>query len=322
MSFGLIINLLDMVVNIGIFAIAAISLNLEYGFTGLSNFGKIAYFMVGAYTYAILAQAGVNFLLCVAASAVLAGVFGFLISLPALRLREDYLAIVTLTSGEILRNIIKYQGIGGGVRGISIDQLFHFQTILESRLANIGLAFGFLALCLVFSQFLTNSPFGRIMRAIREDQTAAQSYGKNINRYKAQVFIIGSAIAGIGGALFAQYGAHIDPDSFSPLVTFTIWMMVILGGPGNNWGAIFGAAVVLIFQKSAAILKDYVHLPFDPNNVQQILFAVLILLVLFYRPSGLLKESQVKPPNRSPCGVSAPGHWEQGWQSSRRPSRP
>lgn len=304
MSFGLIINLLDMVVNIGIFAIAAVSLNLEYGFTGLSNFGKIAYFMVGAYTYAILAQAGVNFFLCVAASAVLAGVFGFLISLPALRLREDYLAIVTLTSGEILRNIIKYQGIGGGVRGISIDQLFHFQTILESRLANIGLAFAFLALCFIFSQLLTNSPFGRIMRAIREDQTAAQSYGKNINHYKAQVFIIGSAIAGIGGALFAQYGAHIDPDAFSPLVTFTIWMMVILGGPGNNWGAILGAAVVLIFQKSAAILKDYVHLPFDPNNVQQILFAILILLVLFYRPSGLLKESPVKPPKlKEPVNV-------------------
>ncbi len=296
MTYGLLMNLLDMVVMIGIYSIAAISLNMEYGFTGLSNFGKVAFFMVGAYTYAILAQAGINFGVCMAASAATAAAFGFLVSLPALRLREDYLAIVTLTSGEILRTIIQNQGIGGGYNGISITQLFHFQTLMAIRVANIGLAFAFLGICFVFSQLVANSPYGRIMRAIREDQTAAQSYGKNIQRYKAQVFVMGSAIAGIGGALFAQYSAHIEPGSFLPFLTFTIWMMVMLGGPGNNLGVILGAAVVQIFQKSAAILKDYVHLPLDPINIQYILFGILIILVLFYRPSGLLKESPVKPP--------------------------
>ncbi len=304
MTYGLLMNLLDMVVMIGIYSIAAISLNLEYGFTGLSNFGKVAFFMVGAYTYAILAQAGVNFGVCMVASAVSAAAFGFLVSLPALRLREDYLAIVTLTSGEILRTIIQNQGIGGGYNGISITQIFHFQTLMAIRLANIGLAFAFLGICFIFSQLVANSPYGRIMRAIREDQTAAQSYGKNIQRYKSQVFIMGSAIAGIGGALFAQYSAHIEPGSFLPFLTFTIWMMVMLGGPGNNLGVILGAAVVQIFQKSAAILKDYVHLPVDPINVQYILFGILIILVLFYRPSGLLKESPVKPPKlKEPVNV-------------------
>ncbi len=304
MTYGLLMNLLDMVVMIGIYSIAAISLNLEYGFTGLSNFGKVAFFMVGAYTYAILAQAGVNFGVCMVASAVSAAAFGFLVSLPALRLREDYLAIVTLTSGEILRTIIQNQGIGGGYNGISITQIFHFQTLMAIRIANIGLAFAFLGICFIFSQLVANSPYGRIMRAIREDQTAAQSYGKNIQRYKSQVFIMGSAIAGIGGALFAQYSAHIEPGSFLPFLTFTIWMMVMLGGPGNNLGVILGAAVVQIFQKSAAILKDYVHLPVDPINVQYILFGILIILVLFYRPSGLLKESPVKPPKlKEPVNV-------------------
>ena len=304
MTYGLLMNLLDMVVMIGICSIAAISLNLEYGFTGLSNFGKVAFFMVGAYTYAILAQAGVNFGVCMVASAVSAAAFGFLVSLPALRLREDYLAIVTLTSGEILRTIIQNQGIGGGYNGISITQIFHFQTLMAIRIANIGLAFAFLGICFIFSQLVANSPYGRIMRAIREDQTAAQSYGKNIQRYKSQVFIMGSAIAGIGGALFAQYSAHIEPGSFLPFLTFTIWMMVMLGGPGNNLGVILGAAVVQIFQKSAAILKDYVHLPVDPINVQYILFGILIILVLFYRPSGLLKESPVKPPKlKEPVNV-------------------
>ncbi len=304
MNYGLLMNLLDMVVMIGIYSIASISLNLEYGLTGLSNFGKVAFFMVGAYTYAILAQAGVNFGVCMAASAVFAAAFGFLVSLPALRLREDYFAIVTLTSGEILRTIIQNQGIGGGYNGISITQLFHFQTLLANRLANIGLTFAFLGICFVFAQLVANSPYGRIMRAIREDQTAAQSYGKNIQRYKSQVFIMGSAIAGIGGALFAQYSANIEPGSFLPFLTFTIWMMVMLGGPGNNLGVILGAAVVQVFQKSAAILKDYVHLPLDPINVQYILFGILIIIVLFYRPSGLMRESPVKPPKlKEPVNV-------------------
>jgi branched-chain amino acid transport system permease protein len=297
---------LDALAYIGIWAIAAVSLNLEYGFTGLGNFGKVAFFMVGAYTYAILSQAGLNFLVCIVAATALSAVFGFLVSLPALRLRDDYLAIVTLTFGEIIRTVIKAQGIGNGVRGMSIAQLFNYQSITAERIANIGLVLVFLGICFAFSQLLANSPYGRILRAIREDQTAAQSYGKNIQQYKAQVFIVGSAIAGIGGALFALYTGFIIPDSpsFLPTTTFTIWIMVMLGGPGNNWGAILGAAVVTLFQRGTSILKDYIHLPFDPNNVQYILFGILILLVLFYRPGGLLKESPVKPPKpKEPVNV-------------------
>jgi branched-chain amino acid transport system permease protein len=292
------IYFLDMLVFILVYGIVAVSLNLEYGFTGLGNFGKVAFFMVGAYTYAILAQAGVNFLLCILAAAVLAAIFGFLVSLPALRLREDYLAIVTLTFGEIIRTVIQSQNIGNGVRGISINPAVPLPNspYEVSIIANIGLVLVFLAICFIFAQLLANSPYGRILRAVREDQTAAQSYGKNIWRYKAQIFAVGSAIAGIGGALYAQYVGYITPTTFLPTVTFTIWIMVMLGGPGNNWGAVLGAAVVEAFQRGADILKDYVHLPIDPVNVQYILFGVLILLVLFYRPGGLLKETPVSPP--------------------------
>jgi branched-chain amino acid transport system permease protein len=296
MTSGLFINLLDMVVFIGIYGIVAVSLNLEYGFTGLGNFGKVAFLMIGAYTTAILSQAGVNFGLCLVASAAVSAVFGFLVSLPALRLREDYLAIVTLTFGEIIRIFIKAQGIGGGVRGISICPIFHFGTVLGGRLANIGLAFALLAVCFIFAQLVANSPYGRILRAIREDQTAAQSYGKSIQRYKAQVFTMGSAIAGIAGALLAQYNTFIEPSTFLPGLTFTFWIMVLLGGPGNNWGAVLGAAVVMVFEKGTIILKDQVDLPLDPTNLRFIMYGILILLVLFYRPGGLIKESPVKPP--------------------------
>jgi branched-chain amino acid transport system permease protein len=293
-----LIYLLNMLVYIGIFAIAALSLNLEYGLTGLGNFGKVAFFMIGAYTYAILSQTGMNFALCIIIASVVSAVFGYLVSLPALRLREDYLAIVTLTFGEIIRIIIKSQGIGNGVRGISVGPALplHNASYELGVIANIGLVLLFFTICFVFSQLLSNSPYGRILRAIREDQTAAESYGKNIQRYKAQIFTIGSAIAGIGGAIYAQYVGYIEPDTFLPALTFTIWIMVMLGGPGNNWGALLGAALVQIFQRGTSILKDYVNLPFDPNNMQYILFGILILIVLFYRPGGIIKESPVRPP--------------------------
>ncbi len=290
--------LLNMLVYIGIFAIAALSLNLEYGFTGLGNFGKVAFFMIGAYVYAILSQTGLNFVFCIIAASIVSAIFGFLVSLPALRLREDYLAIVTLTFGEIIRTVIKSQGIGNGVRGISVGPALplHDLPYEAGVIANIGLVLVFLGICFAFSQLLSNSPYGRILRAVREDQTAALSYGKNIQRYKAQVFIVGSAIAGIAGAIYAQYVGYIEPDTFLPTLTFTIWIMVMIGGPGNNWGAVMGAALVQIFQRGTNILKDYVNLPFDPNNMQYILFGFLILIVLFYRPGGLLKESPVSPP--------------------------
>lgn len=293
-----------MLVFIGIYAIVAISLNLEYGFTGLGNFGKVAFFMTGAYTYAILSQAGANFILCIGAAALVSALFGYLVSLPALRLREDYLAIVTLTFGEIIRTVIKSQGIGNGVRGISVAPLFQYPAYEANVLAYDILVLIFLGICFAFSQLLANSPYGRILRGIREDQTAAQSYGKNIGRYKAQVFTLGSAIAGIGGAIFALYIGYIEPDQFLPTFTFTFWIMVMLGGPGNNWGAVLGAAIVQIFERGTIILKDYIHLPFDPNNVRYVLFGILILIVLFYRPGGLIKESPVRPPKlKEPANV-------------------
>jgi branched-chain amino acid transport system permease protein len=301
----------NILIYIGIFAILAVSLNLEYGFTGLGNFGKVAFVMLGAYAYGIASTHGLNPVFCFILAAVVSGLFGLLVSLPALRLREDYLAIVTLTFGEILRMILKSEeGIANGVRGLSISPAlpFHLSGYQAGLLGNIVLVFVFLAGCYVLVQMVSNSPYGRIMSAIREDQLATDAYGKHVTRYKAQVFMMGSAIAGLGGALYAQFVGLIVPDSFLPAMTFTIWIMVILGGPGNNWGAILGATAVQIFQNGANILKDYVYLPVDPNNLQYILFGVLILLVLFFRPSGLLRESPV----RLPAGAGRPSRKGEG----------
>jgi branched-chain amino acid transport system permease protein len=292
-----IIYILDIIVFIGIFAIVALSLNLEYGFTGLGNFGKVAFFLIGAYTYAILIETGLHFIPCLIIAALVAGLIGSLISLPALRLREDYLAIVTLAFGEIIRIVVKAEHwIAHGVWGMTVPPAIFWQgaSFRMTIVAHIGLVFICLAICFILVQMVANSPYGRVIRAIREDETAAATLGKSRFRYKAQVFGIGSALAGLGGALFAQYIGYIEPYMFMPMLTFTIWIMVLLGGPANNWGTLVGAALVELFERGAKMLKDYLLVPVDPNNLQYILLGLLIIFILLYRPSGIFKESQIK----------------------------
>ncbi|RLI31654.1 branched-chain amino acid ABC transporter permease [Candidatus Bathyarchaeota archaeon] len=286
-----------MVIFIGIYSIVSISLNLEYGFTGLANFGKVAFFMVGAYSSAILANFGYPYIVCILVAAAMAGLAGFLVSIPALRLRADYLAIVTLAFGEILRFIFKNEDwIAGGVQGITVPSAFQLTgiPIRFSMLIQIGIVYLSLALCYLLVQLIVNSPYGRTLKAIREDELAVQALGKNTFNYKTQVFSLSSAMTGLAGSLFAQYVRFIDPYTFEPFLTFSVWMMVILGGPANNLGAILGAGVVTSLERGARIIKDYILLPVDPHNLRIMLIGTLIILILMYKPEGLLKESKIK----------------------------
>jgi len=292
-----LVYVLDLVVFIGIFSIVSLSLNLEFGFAGLANFGKVAFVLVGAYTYAILSQIGGPFYLCLIVGASISATVGFLVSLPTLKLRADYLAIVFLTVGEILRLIVKSEDwIGGGVWGMTVSPAISLAGISAriDTLVNIGLVYFCLFICFLVVQLLTNSPYGRVIRAIREDEVAAEALGKDRAKYKAQVFMLGSAMAGVAGGLYAQYLHCVLPGMFMPMVTFTVWIMVLVGGPANNWGALLGAGLVELFDRGANIAKDYLILPVDPSNLQYILFGALIIFVLLYQPQGLLKESPVK----------------------------
>lgn len=293
---GPLLYVSDLIVYIGIFGIVALSLNLEFGFAGLANFGKVAFFLIGAYTYALLSQIGVPFYLCLIAGASISAIFGLLVSLPALRLRADYLAIAVLAFGEILRLIVKSEKwLAGGDWGTPVSPIFSYTgSYIIYRLENIGLVFLCLFICFLVVQLLTNSPYGRVLRAIREDEVAAEALGKNRSKYKAQAFMLGSAMAGLAGGLYAQYLQYVLPGMFMPMVTFTVWIMVLVGGPANNWGALLGAALVQIIARGTNIAKDYIALPIDLSNLQYILFGALIILVLLYRPQGLLRESQVK----------------------------
>lgn len=282
--------ILDTIIYIGIFAILAISLNLEAGFTRLMNFGKVAFFAIGAYASALLSLIGVPFLIGLIAGIILAGFFGFLVAIPTLKLREDYLAIVTLAFGEILRlfflNEVWLTNGPMGLRGIPqplSNQLFYVSFVLF-----------FLIMVYLFAQRIINSPFGRVLKAIREDEIAIQSLGKNIFLFKTKSFIIGSSIAGLSGVLFAHYITFISPDMFGPILTFSVWTMMNLGGKANNLGVIFGAVMIQIFERATRFLKDFVELPIEQHNLRMIVIGLLLILFMMYMPDGIIKEKAMR----------------------------
>jgi len=285
---------LDAVAYAGIFGMLSLSLNLEYGYTNLANFGKVAFFMVGAYVAAVMARMKYPFAVYALVAALVAGFIGLLTSLPALRLREDFLAITMIALGEVMKLIVKNEEwLAGGVWGLSgippavVVQGLSFR---ERLLVQIALIYGCLVACYVVCELIAKSPYGRVLKTIREDELLAAAYGKNVFRYKACTFALGSAVSGLAGALFAQYMGTVSPYMFEPTVTFSVWMMVILGGPANNTGAVLGAFLVEGFHRSSRLLKDYIGLPLDPINLQVMLTALLVITVVFYRPQGLLKE--------------------------------
>lgn len=275
----------DYFVLVGIFAILAISLNLESGYTGLTNFGVVAFFAVGAYASMLFtlgfpylgagsdASLKLNFMLSLVVGIAAASFAGYLISFTTLKLREDYLAIVTIACGEILRIIFLYEdwirpagtkNLMGGFKGMTIDNPFRsgidiFGWMIrfpdEFRTVYLGLVLVFLILTLVFVQALVNSPYGRVMKGLREDTDATESLGKGTFKFKTQILVIGSGIAGLAGGLYAYYIGFISPDSFLPTLTFTVWIMMIIGGKGNNYSVIVGAALITFLERSARLLK-------------------------------------------------------------------
>lgn len=292
--------ILDTAVYVGLFSLLAMSLNLEYGFTGLLNFGKVAFFMIGAYVSAMLTISGAPYPVGLLGGMAASALAGLLMSLPALRLREDYLAIVMLVFGEVIRIILKNEiWIAGGPFGLTgippaLPLLRGIETEELYIAINVVIIYGILLVTYVLLEMLVNSPFGRVLRGIREDEVATRCFGKNTLRYKAQIFAIGSAIAGIAGSLYAQYVGYTCTRMFMPIVTFTAMVMCILGGVANNRGSILGALIMIGLERGTRIAKDYLSLPIDPSNMMYILTGSLIVVFLLSRPSGVLKENPVK----------------------------
>jgi branched-chain amino acid transport system permease protein len=284
--------LIHLAIVVAIYGIFALSLNIEVGYTGLFNFGHVAFFAIGAYASALLSLQGVPFSLALIAGIACAGVGGLLIGLPALKLQGDYFGIATLGFAEIVRMILQNQVAWTkgpmGLPGIPRPEIlsWHFDTLPAYLLLTLGAAI----LTFLIIGFLSVSPFGRVLKAIRDDETAAAILGKNPFAYKMESFVIGSAFAGLAGVLWAHFITFISPGDFTLTETILVLLIVVLGGKGTLWGPVVGAAVLIFFQESVRFLR----LPPEWSGIlgplQQMIFGLLLVILMIFRPEGLIRE--------------------------------
>jgi branched-chain amino acid transport system permease protein len=275
-----------------IYIIFALSLNLEVGYTGLFNFGHVAFFGIGAYTSALLTLHRVPFELSLLVALAMAGLWGFFLSLPSLKLRGDYFGIATLGFGEIIRmtfqNEVWLTKGPMGLPGISKPTLFsyRFATLLQYFL----LAFGFAIITFIILRIILRSPFGRSLRAIREDEVAAEALGKNVFRFRIKCFVIGSILAGLAGTLWGHYTTFISPGDFTLLETILVLLIIVLGGKGTEWGPVWGAVLLIFFQESLRFLRLPAEYTRYLAPLQQMIFGGLLVLLMIFRPEGMIRE--------------------------------
>lgn len=282
-----------------IYIILAVSLNLVVGFTGMLNLGHAAFFAIGAYASALLTMAGVPFLIAFPLSFIIAAIFGILIGIPSLRLRGDYLAIATLGFGEIIRAILKnwISLTRGplGIPGIPKASMFGIKFGSENFLV-LAVIVTIITIIVVYR--LVHSPFGRVLRAIREDELSALSLGKNVHKYKLLALLIGAGFAGIAGSLYAHFSSLIDPSIFTLTETILILSMVIIGGLGSIMGSIIGAIMLVLLPEPLRFLQ----LPSTIiASVRQMLYSLLLILFMLYKPNGLFGEKKHHVKNNKPA---------------------
>jgi branched-chain amino acid transport system permease protein len=293
----------------GIYAVLTLGLNIQWGMTGLMNAGVAGFVAIGAYTTAILTTGpsashlgGLGW--PVWAGILAAGGVSALLALPiaivSMRLRSDYLAMATLGIAEILRLVVRNEDwMTGGPRGIAgLPKPFEDLGTPMSHLAFLGLVVGVIALLYWFAERAHRSPWGRVQRAIRENEVAAAAAGKNVEAFRLQSFVFGAFAMGLGGALLAHNIKFIGPEAVEPLIaTFLVWVMLIAGGSGNNRGAILGAFAIWTLWAATEIMTA--QLPPELGGraayVRVFLIGLALQLILLYRPQGLIGERPPKP---------------------------
>jgi len=281
-----------------IYAIITLGLNLQWGFTGLFNVGVSGFVAIGAYTSALLtARHGWPVAGGLAAAALLSGLAGLFVGTLVLRLRRDYLAITTfgvaVTIQVVANNATRLTGGPFGVQFIPKPMEAWLGTGLRWNLAYLALVLVLLGVIYLALEKLVNSPWGRVLRAIREDEETALSVGKRVFLFRLQSFVMGSMLMGLGGALYAHFLGFIAPDDFLPILTFQMWAMLIVGGAGSNLGALMGAFLVWGFWTvSGGLLRGWIPQADQARAaaLQVVLIGLLISGMLVARPRGLFKS--------------------------------
>lgn len=351
-----------LITSMAIYGLLGLGLNLQWGFTGLINFGVAGFVAVGAYATVILSLVKVPLLLAMLAGGFLAALFGLLMGVSTLRLREDYLAIVTIGASELVRLIVNNEafydnrpgsmGINGfplplesfrpteltragmiaivtGIFGWAMWKLVQWtrlrvrkatgklriwvsavsvlaillsvraygvtvlslQSFVQSQAPNGLLFVSIVLLAVAFwvVERLVRSPWGRVLKAIREDEEVAKALGKNVFAYKLQSLMIGGFLTGIGGALLAWQQSNVYPDNFKSDLTFNVWILMVLGGAGSNPGVLVGAAIFWVYTALTRDLNQIVPLGSDQIDAFRMVFIGLLLVgLMVWRPQGIL----------------------------------
>ncbi|MBK5103110.1 MAG: ABC transporter ATP-binding protein [Burkholderiales bacterium] len=300
-----------------LFTFLSLGLNIVVGFAGLLDLGYIAFYAVGAYAYALLASPHFDlhlpFWVILPIGALVACLFGVLLGAPTLKLRGDYLAIVTLGFGEIVRiflnNLSQPVNITNGPQGISRIDPFSFGSFSFSQNETIiGLAFSgpikyyyillaLLLLAIVVNLRLQHSRIGRAWEAIREDEVAARAMGIDTTRIKLLAFAMGASFGGIAGGMFAAIQSFISPESFVLVESIMVLSMVVLGGMGNVWGVVLGAVLLSFVPELLRYTVEPLQQSLfgrsiiEPEVIRMLLFGMALVLMMLYRPAGLLPSA-------------------------------
>lgn len=282
--------LLQIVFLIAIYTVLAVSLDLLMGHTGLMSMAHAGFYSLGAYSSAIVTlYLGAPFFAGVFAGIIFAALVSILVSAPSLRVREDYFVIATFGFQMIISTVLKnWINVTGGQRGIAgIPTPSFFGRSIQSRAAFVILAVLFAIVSYTIVWLIAKNPYGRVLRAIREDEVFAQTLGKNTLRFKISVFAITAALAASAGSLYAHYVTYIDPTSFTVLESILVISMVIIGGAGSRWGPLIGATTLVVLPEALRFV-GFTESDQVAANIRQILYGVLLVLMMLARPRGLL----------------------------------
>lgn len=299
-----------------VFALAAIGLNVHYGFTGLLNFGQVGFMLIGAYGLGISVSLwGVPFWFGIVVAILAAVALALLLGMPTLRLRADYLAICTIATAEILRFVVRsspLSSVTGGQFGIpsqtggtgfhhtwvAINPIppgrydFGLLTFSHTRLWLTIVGWTLVALCLLLVWSLMRSPWGRVIKSIREDEDAARALGKNAFAYKMQALVLGGVLGGLGGVVMALSQHAISPDQFLPHLTFYAYAVLILGGAATIFGPVLGSVLfwfILLSTESFLRQADIVGTG-NIGAIRLALVGLLLILLMIFRPQGILGD--------------------------------
>jgi branched-chain amino acid transport system permease protein len=275
---------------VGIYAILALSLNIVAGYAGLLSLCHAAFYGIGAYGVALMIlHSDLSVWQAVIAAVLVTGFIAGLVGAASVRFRSDYVAIFTfgfqILVFSLFNNLVPLTGGPNGIGGIRQPVIFGQSLSTSNTFAGLvcTLAVGSLFIC----RFIETSQFGRILRAVREDETFAQSLGINVSLFKISAFAISGAMAGLAGGIYATYITYIDPTSFTFAESLSVLTMVIVGGLGNSFGVVVGACLFTLVPEGLRAIGISGGVA---ANVRQVLFGACLVLVVFLKPAGLFKE--------------------------------